>query len=1136
MKPVYHTKIFFLLLFWHLSLTGIAQNNNLRFEHIGLKEGLSNENVTAIFQDSKGYMWVGTMDGLNKYDGYTFTKYRFDPFDSNSISQNFIYTIFEDKYGTIWTSSFEGLCKFDRATEKFTRYRPSPKARFADPNIGTISEDNDGMLWVGSYSGGLCRFNKQTGKFLPDDIDLGYSKLPNAKTTAAKDAISCIYKDRAGELWVGNTTGLHQLKLTKAKAGQPSVISTIHYRHSNNPNSLSNNFVTAVFEDKAGLIWVATNNGLNSLDKKTRRFKRYQYDPKNPQSISNNKSFSWGGAGIKEDQQGNLWICTNKGLNKLNKERSVFTAYFHNPNDPYSLSTNMVGGVEIDKAGILWVGSANGKLDKANLNDKGFGLRRNDPNNINSLSSNEVTSIVEDSSGIIWIGTYTGGLNRWDRTTNRFTHFRSNPADTKTLKHDAVHAILQHSPELLWVCNGDVLSLFNKHTGKFIHYNSNEANYHGNNTNDFDSEKPMIYSIAKDRQGLLWLGTGNGIKVFDSKKREFIKHYYHSKADTTGISDYTAIAIYADARDNIWIGYGSIATDRLNKQTGHITHYKHNSQNAASIGSNIVNSFYEDAKGNLWLGTRAGGLCKFDYKKEKFTTYTDIHGLADNTIFSIIEDNKNQLWLGTQNGLSRFDPATINFINYDFKDGLQGNVFSSGDRERGGICKGKDGTLYFGGNNGFNFFHPGAIKANTYSAPVVITQFKLFDELVKGANESKEIVLAYDENYFSFEFASLSFFNPQKNQYAYMLEGVDKNWVQSGSRRYAGYTDVDPGKYIFKVKGTNNDGVWNEKGASISIIIKPPWWRTWWAYCFYGACVIAILFLIDGYQRKRVISKERERIREKELEQAHEIEKAYHELKRTQSQLIQSEKMASLGELTAGIAHEIQNPLNFVNNFSEVNKELLMELKEEMTNGNLDDAQTIANDVIENQEKITHHGKRADAIVKGMLQHSRTSSGQKEPTDINALTDEYLRLAYHGVRAKEKSFNAKLETNYEENVGAVSVIPQDIGRGILNLITNAFYAVTEKSKTALADYQPTVWVSTKRNSNAVLISVKDNGNGIPQNIIDKIFQPFFTTKPTGQGTGLGLSLSYDIVKAHGGELKVETREGEGSEFIVNLPL
>jgi signal transduction histidine kinase len=293
------------------------------------------------------------------------------------------------------------------------------------------------------------------------------------------------------------------------------------------------------------------------------------------------------------------------------------------------------------------------------------------------------------------------------------------------------------------------------------------------------------------------------------------------------------------------------------------------------------------------------------------------------------------------------------------------------------------------------------------------------------------------------------------------------------------------------------------------------------------AALLIFIFILYRNNRQRQIANKK-------------VEKAYLDLKSTQAQLIQSEKMASLGELTAGIAHEIQNPLNFVNNFSDVNKELIDELKGELTTGNRQQAIEIADDIMANEEKINHHGRRADAIVKGMLQHSRSSSGVKEPTDINPLADEYLRLSYHGLRARDKSFNATMKTDFDQSIGRINIVAQDIGRVILNLINNAFYAVDERKKAlqppkGAADYEPTVTVSTKKFDDKVLISVKDNGNGISQKVVDKIFQPFFTTKPTGQGTGLGLSLSYDIIKAHGGELQVKAKEGEFAEFLIQLP-
>ncbi len=349
---------------------------------------------------------------------------------------------------------------------------------------------------------------------------------------------------------------------------------------------------------------------------------------------------------------------------------------------------------------------------------------------------------------------------------------------------------------------------------------------------------------------------------------------------------------------------------------------------------------------------------------------------------------------------------------------------------------------------------------------------------------------------------------------------------------------LPPGHYTFKVSSKDVNGHWS-KPASLSFTITPPWYNTWWAYTLYVLIGLGLLRIYIVY-RSRKLRKENKILEEKVKHRTEQLQKSLEDLKATQSQLIQSEKMASLGELTAGIAHEIQNPLNFVNNFSEVNSELADELKEELNNTNLSPEQKlpieeIANDIKNNQEKISFHGKRADSIVKGMLQHSRSSNGQKEPTNINALADEYFRLAYHGLRAKDKGFNATMESDFDENVGKINIVAQDVGRVILNLITNAFYAVKAAKMQKGKNYEPTVSVSTRKEKGKVLVIVKDNGTGIPESVKSKIFQPFFTTKPTGEGTGLGLSLSYDIIQTHGGEIRVESKEGEGTEFTIELP-
>ena len=467
-----------------------------------------------------------------------------------------------------------------------------------------------------------------------------------------------------------------------------------------------------------------------------------------------------------------------------------------------------------------------------------------------------------------------------------------------------------------------------------------------------------------------------------------------------------------------------------------------------------------------------------------------------------------------------------------------------------------DGQLFFGDQTGYYAFFPDKLNENPDAPLVSFCSLRLGDKEVKPAVggvlesaiwDTKAIKLKYDQNIFSIDFIGMHYDDPGEVKYLFMLENFDNTWRSIGTDHTAYFFNVPSGNYVFHAKAIAY-GQAGEK--SISIIISPPWWKTWWAYVFYILCFMGLAFFANRFIRNRIIEKERIKSREKELVQAKEIEKAYNKLKATQAQLIQSEKMASLGELTAGIAHEIQNPLNFVNNFSEVNKELVEELKSELLVDNKEQAISIANTIMGNEEKINHHGKRADAIVKGMLQHSRVSTGQKEPTDINALVDEYLRLSYHGLRAKDKDFHASLHTDFDKSTGPINIIPQDIGRVLLNLFNNAFYAVREK-KSAFArgshnfsddlkdsadkKYEPTISAMTKRIDGKVEISVQDNGLGISQKVLDKIFQPFFTTKPTGQGTGLGLSLSYDIVKAHGGEIGVKTKEGEGSEFIIQLP-
>ena len=702
--------------------------------------------------------------------------------------------------------------------------------------------------------------------------------------------------------------------------------------------------------------------------------------------------------------------------------------------------------------------------------------------------------LLRTPGGDFWIGMWGGGVNRMDIKTKKFTRYMHDPKNIKSLISD------------------------------------------------------NVVTVYLDRESNLWCGTTDGCDVLDRKTGVF-KHYLNNPKDTTSISRSGATSFLEDSQNNFWVGtWNGGGINRLDRKTDQFKHY---------LFDEFINSIFEDSNGVIWAGTNSG-LFQYNRKTDKFSLLDEKSvGFNIPNAWGIVGDNYSNLWFGSSLGIIRLSENRDKTIIYGKKNGVTGSSLSWKS------FLGNNGDFFFGDTEGYFSFRPEGLNYNPVPPVISISAFWINGRPVTPVSggplqvplsKARDIQLSYDQNVFSFGLTAIDYGNPEDNRILYRLLGSDRDWNILGADGRAYYYNVPPGKYTFRIKAINsNNGIWAER--SLDLIISPPFWKTWIAYCIYAIFLIVAVAGIDRFQRRRLLQAEKERSRDREIAQAKEIEKAYTELKTTQTQLIQAEKMASLGELTAGIAHEIQNPLNFVNNFSEVNLELIQEMKEEIERGNLAEVKVLATDIADNEQKINHHGKRADAIVKGMLQHSRTSSGVKEPTNINALADEYLRLAYHGLRAKDKSFNASMKTVFDPSLGNINVIPQEVGRVILNLITNAFYAVNEKKQQAPPppeggilnqrnNYEPTVIVSTKLiippsagQRGAVQIVVADNGNGISQKVIDKIFQPFFTTKPTGEGTGLGLSMSYDIItKVHGGELKVETKEGEGAEFTIILPV
>ena len=1137
--------VIFFLLWMTLSTFLFAQKPNYKFKSINQPDGLINSTIQVIFEDSFGFIWLGTHHGVQRYDGKTYKNYIHNNIDSNGLSKNYINGFCEDSDRNIWIITSAGLNKYDRKTDRISRYKWHTKfmIKYDEPNLLSIFCDDadDKILWLTGVEVGLIKLNIQN-----DSIAI-YS-LSDKNEKLSTWILS--YPGNKNKLLLGST----KLSSFDKTTGQFDDIFKLE-QNAEIPNNLINDAV--IDPANQDVIWLATGDywGRGSLGG------LIQYN------LNTGSMINFSPDTRKEDMpdrhllclyftdKDHLWIGTRYASALLyNRKEKQFYNFRNNEYDKGSFSSDYaVRSIIMDKSGTLWFGSWGDGISLLSPTAQKFSRYIHLPQNVTGLPDNYINTFTEDKYGNIWIGTKAGGLSKFNPRQKTFENYFRDFASSIT-KPTEITYLYYDSHENLWIGTyDDALYRYSPDSGIKIHYRK------GTSKNEVSQNR--ISAITELKPGEILISTyGGGLNIYSYNTDSF-RQFSHNPKDSASIPDYQIWLPFMGQDGNYYFSGNSIA--------GLIQFNPVTEKFVEIIPRGSITTFMMPSKtsdGRIFINDVAEGLREIIFKNEIIVnTLYDIYGNTIKNIESILIDDGNKLWLGTGNGLLKYDPDNKSIKRYDSDDGLQGFEFN-----RFAAFKSLTGEMYFGGKNGFSVFDPEAIDLSNYEPPVVLTGLRIFQEEVtigEGSPLKQNIlltnmlVLNHDQNDFSISFAALDFSNPHKILYKYKLVNHDNDWIDAGNFSYAGYTNMDPGTYTFMVKSSNADGVWNDKITSLEIIIHAPWWQTTAAYIGYGLILIIVVFVIDRFQRKRLKEKARAQAREKELAQAKEIEKAYVELKNAQKLLIQSEKMASLGELTAGIAHEIQNPLNFVNNFAEISIELIDELKQESAVGSQQSALGIIDDIRQNLEKIDHHGKRADSIVKGMLQHSRTSSGQKVPTDINTLADEYLRLAYHGLRAKDKSFNATMKTDFDESIGTINIIPQDIGRVILNLITNAFYAVDERKKqltsdlsslsnlTGLNHYEPTVTVSTGRSLSfegeslsrsiggrgEVVISVKDNGNGIPQKNLDKIFQPFFTTKPTGQGTGLGLSLSYDIVKAHGGELKVVTQEGIGTEFIIVLP-
>ena len=1165
-------KVLILLLILPVTCICIAQStqlNNLHFNRLSIKDGLPEGVIRATLQDKEGYIWIGTQAGLVRYDGYTTKVYQFGIEDPLHCT---IFSIYEDRSGELWVGTFlEGLYHYNRATNTFVHYKHNPKDAnsLGEGPVKSIHDDRNGNLWIimsdlennGKY---VNMFDTKKHQFKHFGI------LEKGDHYINASAYNNLFEDGKGRIWIGTTNGIYEYApagdhfiphfasadSSQQKSIAPQEEDAVHpgiiwmnvwddkpdkgegvwryntadntvktYHHiPKDSTSLGTDSVTSIHKDSQGRVWFCTLNGLSLFEPSSERFINY--------NIKDKKLNPWANAiwQLEEDKAGNFWCQSNGYILFFDKKTKTFTRYKANEKDPNALPDNGIMNLLIDRSGTLWVGTVPQGIYWLNLNRSKFIVYKNDPGQPHYFPGGSSTSFAEDKDGTFWVWS-SHGLYHWYPSSDSFTLIKPLKDQLGEISWH-ISSVLIGRKGIVWCGTlGKGLFSYNPKTGEIKNFK--------NNAKDSTSlSSDAITTLFEDDKATLWIGTGeDGLCSFNQETGRFKQYPHTSNSNNTApnnhtLNDATVYSIYEDKHGELWLGTHNGGLNKLNRETGTFTSHQ-NRLSAVKIISNI----FEDSKGNLWVGTHVGGLFLFDRKTNTFKKFAEKDGLLYDGVLGINEDDANNLWVTSSRGISILNLQTNKISRLGDINGLpeEPNNYH--------LFKTSQGRFLMPYNNGFISFDPEQLKPDTTLPIIHIESIEITRPQTRGNKQTDSIIyrygknkinLHYNENRITFNYVGLQYQNSTLNQYAYKLDGYDKDWIQAGTQRKVTYTNLSPGTYIFHVKGANSDGVWNPQEHRLTIVISPPWWYTWWAYLLYAIIFAGAVWAFIAYRSKK-LKRENLILEEKVVHRTSQLNQSLEDLKLTQTQLIHSEKMASLGELTAGIAHEIQNPLNFVNNFSEVNSELIDEMNLEIDKGNLTEVKNIAKDIQENEEKIIHHGKRADAIVKGMLQHSRTTSSQKEPTNINALCDEYLRLSYHGLRAKDKSFNATMQTDFDLAIEKINIVPQDIGRVLLNLYNNAFYAVREKSKQQLESYQPTVSVSTKKIGDKIEIKVKDNGLGIPQKVIDKIFQPFFTTKPTGQGTGLGLSLSYDIIKAHGGEIKVETKEGEEAEFIIELP-
>ncbi|KPA09257.1 chemotaxis protein CheY, partial [Candidatus Magnetomorum sp. HK-1] len=1107
------TLIMTIVLIFSLSIKLHAKKNNynLKFDHLTSEDGLSGLHIPSIIQDSMGFMWFASECGLNKFNGYKMTLFKHDHKNINSLSDSGITKLYEDDTGTLWIGSIRGLNQYERKSGNFKWYIHDDNnlnSLVAD-QVRDILKDRNGVLWIATLNG-VSQFDRKTDTFT------NFQHFEQNPHSLSSNQVWVLYEDSQQSLWLGTSQGLNRYN--------PQNKTFEHYQDKSDSQSLSHNVVRAIYEDNEGVFWIGTDGGgLNRFDRKTGKFVHFQHDLNTHDSLSSN-SVKF----IFEDSKGRFWIgTTDNGLNLFDRASETFVHYKCDPDNRYSLSESTAISIFEDRSGTLWIGTMGGGVNKLDYYAKNFIHYQKNPNDPFSLSSNNIRGMHEDSLGIIWIALIDGGLNRFNPKTEQFTQYLPNINNPlNSLSHINVTRIYEDKTGVLWIGTwGGGLNRFNRETETFSHFKYNKNNPLGISHN-------LILTICEDSFDNLWIATwGGGLNKFDRKSGTFI-HYQHDENNSNSLANNRVHDIYPDSNGTLWVSVIGRGLDKFVPESETFLHYQNEEDNPDSLIHNSIRVIHKDRHRNLWLGT-VDGLDKFDPTLETFHHYTQKDGLSDNSVYGILEDDQGNLWISTNNGLSQLNPKTRIFKNYDVKDGLQGRAFNYMS-----YLKSSTGELYFGGRNGLNRFHPDELIENPYIPPVVLIDFKLFHNSVSPGPDSplnehinyvKEIVLTHKQSVFTIEFAALNYTNPEKNQYAYIMEGFDNDWIFTSSQnRRATYTNLSSGTYTFRVKASNNDGVWNEKGTYVKIIIIPPWWKTWWFIC--TVTILLIVLFWSGYQFRIKNIKDRSIKLEKtvknrttELRKVNQkLQQEIYERKKAEKEILIAKDEAesanqAKSQFLANMSHEIRTPINAMSGFSQMLKGQYF--------GKLNETQ------IEYLDHIIESTNRLLSLINDILDLSKVEAGKIEIIN-DMINIEHLMVritnVLSGLIATNKALNSKviISPNVPKHIIGDDLRIEQV---LKNLVSNA----VKFTQQGIIE----ILVNTE-SENELIFEVKDTGMGIPKDKIDKLFEKFYQVdssySKTFQGTGLGLAISKQLVNLMGGKIWAKSEVGIGSSFYFTL--